>query len=170
MMKKKSPILAAVLSFFFGPLGYLYIGWRYAVLALFVFIAFVIVLSVTNFPIPTWMKYVILAVLAWKGFTIVSVRNALIDSQDEHVSALNTFPVAAMAMSDLLVGFGIFYAGAIGLYATAILILKGSVLKGLLLLFLGTPFLVWIASVAFGFLAMGIDAIFASKMENIFRS
>ena len=168
-MKKKSPVLAAILSFFFGPIGYLYIGWRYAVLALCVFLSFVFILTVTNFPIPAWMKYVILAVLAWKGFAIVSVRNELISSQDDHASVMNTFPFAVMAMSDLLVGIGMFYAGAIGLYATAMLILEGSVFKGLLVLFLGTPLLVGIASLVFGFIAMGIDAIFVSKMDNIFR-
>lgn len=157
------------MSFVFGPLGYLYIGWRYAVLALVIFVIFVFVLTVTNFPIPVWMKNVILAVFAWKAFTIVSVRNALIDSQDEHVPALNTFPVAAMATSDLLVGVGMFYAGAIGLYAAAMMILEGSVFRGLLVLLLGTPSLVWIASLVFSFIAMGIDAIFVSRMENLFR-
>ena len=168
-MRKKSPILAAILGFLFGPLGYLYIGWRYAILALCVFLLFIFVLTITNFPIPAWIKYVVLAVFAWKGFTIVTVRNELIDSQDEHVIALNTFPVVAMAMSDLLVGIGMFYAGAIGLYAAVMVILDGSVLKGLLVLLLGTPLLVWIASFVFGFIAMGIDAVFASRMENLFR-
>ncbi len=83
-MRKKSPILAAILGFLFGPLGYLYIGWRYAIVALCVFLLFIFVLTVTNFPIPALIKYVILAVFAWKGFTIVTVRNELIDSQDEH--------------------------------------------------------------------------------------
>jgi len=166
---RKNPFVAAILSFVFGPLGYLYIGWRYAVLALAVLAIFVFILTAINFPIPAWMKYVILVVFAWKASTIVSVRNALIDAENEDVSALNTFPVAAMAMSDLLVGIGMFYAGVIGLYVAARLLLEGSVLRGLLVLFLGTPFLVWIASLVFGLIAMGIDAIFVSKMKNVFR-
>ena len=74
-----------------------------------------------------------------------------------------------MAMSDLLVGIGMFYAGTIGLYGAARLVLEGRVLRGLLLLLLGTPLLVWIASLVFGLIAVGIDSIFASKMENLFR-
>lgn len=166
---RKNPFVAAILSFVFGPLGYLYIGWRYAVLAAAVLAIFVFILEAINFPIPAWMKYVILVVFAWKASTIVSVRNELIDAENEDVHALNTFPFAAMAMSDLLVGVGTFYAGAIGLYAAARLLLEGGLLRGLLVLLVGTPLLVWIASLVFGLIAMGIDAIFVSKMKNIFR-
>ena len=115
------------------------------------------------------MKYITLAVLAWKGYTIVSVRNALIEAGDEQASALDTFPIAGMAMSDLLVGIGMFYAGAIGFYVAAKLILEGSVFRGILVLFIGTPALVWIASLVFGFITMGADLVFASHAGNIFR-
>ena len=167
--RRKNPFVAAVLSFVFGPLGWLYIGWRYAVLALAVVAVFVLVLTAINFPIPSWMKYVILLVFAWKAFTIVSVRNALIDAEGQDVLALNTFPIAAMAMSDLLVGIGMFYAGAIGLYVAGRLVLEGSVLRGLLVVLIGTPVLVLVAGLVFLPIAMGIDFIFAPKMKNIFR-
>src|SRR5688572_2873557 len=113
-MQEKSPTLAASLGFIFGPFGFLYIGWRYAVFALLVFLIFGIALFVLDFPIPTWMKYVIILVSAWKCYTICSVRNRLIDSEDDNIGILNSFPFAAMAMSDLLVGIAIFYAAAIG--------------------------------------------------------
>ena len=90
-MRKKSPTLAALLGFIFGPFGFLYIGWRYAVLALLVFSIFGVVLFVVDFPIPTWMKYVILLVSAWKGYTICLVRNQLIDSEDDNIRILNSF-------------------------------------------------------------------------------
>lgn len=168
-MRKKSPALAAVLSLFFGPLGYLYIGWRYAVMAVGVFVVFVLVLSIPDFPIPRWMKYVILPVLAWKAFTICSVKNSLIEARDDSAKALDTFPIAAMAMSDLLVGLGMIYAGALGLYASTVLLLDGSIIKGLLMLVVGTPALVWIATMVFGLIAAGIDAAFAKGAENVFR-
>jgi hypothetical protein len=168
VMKKKSPTLAAVLSLVFGPLGYLYIGWRYAVMALAVFLIFVFVLMVTDFLIPE-MRFVTLGILAWKAFIICSVRNQLIETGDEDIAILNSFPVAAMAMSDLLVGMGRGYAVAVGLYVTVRLLLDGSVLNGLFLLLLGTPALVWIASIVFGFIALGIDALFAKGGENLFR-
>lgn len=168
-MRMKSPVLAAVLSLFFGPLGYLYVGWRYGVMAVVVFLVFVLVLSVADLPLPRWMRYVILPVLAWKAFTICSVGNAFIEAGDDNARALNSFPIAAMAMSDLLVGIGMVYAGAVGLYAAAVLLFDGSLVKGLLMLFVGTPALVWIATMVFGFIAMGIDAAFARGAENVFR-
>ncbi len=168
-MTKKNPIVAAVLGLIFGPLGYLYIGWRYAVMAFAVFAVFTLVLTLTNFPLPPWMKFVTLAVLAWKGFTISSVRNEMIEMDDPDVALLNTFPIAAMAMSDLLIGMGMGYGAAIGLYAAAKFILEGSVLTGIVTLLIGTPALVWIASMVFGIIALGIDALFASGAENLFR-
>jgi len=54
------------------------------------------------------MKYVILAVFSWKAFTICSVRNHLIETADEQMHVFNTFPVAAMRFSDLLVGCRMF--------------------------------------------------------------
>ena len=168
-MKKKSPILAAILSFVFGPLGYLYIGWRYAILALLMALIFVFVLTVTDFPLPSWMKYVSLLVVAHKGYAICSIRNTMIESGDEDVPILGSFPFAAMAMSDLLVGVGMAYGGAIGLYAAATMILHGGVLKGTLMFLIGTPVLVYIASLVFGFIAIAIDALFSKGMENVFR-
>ncbi len=176
MLRKKNPIIAAVLSFIFGPLGYLYIGWKYLIMALVVFAIFTGVLMLVNLDpalfspevrllirLPIWL------VLAAKAYAICSVRNAMIDAKDEGVNALNTFPFVAMAMSDLLVGIGMVYAAAIGIYASVKLFLIGKLLKGFLYLIIGTPILIWIASLAFGLIAMGIDALFAKGAENIFR-
>jgi len=168
-MRKKNPVVAAVLGFILGPLGFLYIGWRYALLALAATLVFAFIITVVDFPKPPWMQYVFLALFAWKGFAIVSVRNALIDSEDEHARELDRFAFAAMAMSVLLVGMGMFYAGLLGLYTAAHLILDGNVLRGALVLFIGTPALVWVSSLVFGFVAMGVDAVFASSMENLYR-
>ncbi len=162
-------MLAAILGFVFGPFGYLCIGWRYAVMAFSVFATFVLVIGLPAFPIPSWIKYIILPVVSWKAWTIVSVRNTLLDTDSETAEKLNTFPVAAMAMSDLLVGVGMFYAGALGLYAGVTLALEGAVVKGALMIVVGTPLAVWLASLVFGIIAFGIDTVFAPSMENLFR-
>ncbi|PIU61852.1 MAG: hypothetical protein COS84_10825 [Armatimonadetes bacterium CG07_land_8_20_14_0_80_40_9] len=176
MLKKKNPIIAAVLSFVFGPFGYLYIGWKYFIMAFVMFAVFIAVLILTNLDpavlLPDtrrWLKFPLLMVLAWKAYTICSVRNALIDAKDENVNALNSFPIVAMAMSDLLVGIGMVYAAAIGIYVSVKMFLIGNLVKGFLYLIIGTPVLVWIASLAFGLIAMGIDALFAKGAENVFR-
>ena len=170
--KKKKPILAAVLSFVFGPLGFFYIGWRYAVCALFIMAVFLTVLAVVDYPYPHWMQYLVVAVMAWKAYTVVEVRNALIEAKENgQVQFLDSFRCASLAMSDLLVGIGQFYAGAAGLYIAARLFLDGKVFGGLFMLVLGTGGLVWIAGTVFMFLAIAIDAASAAlfgRSENIF--
>jgi hypothetical protein len=166
---RKSPILAAILGFVFGPFGYLYIGWRYAVMAFSVFAAFVLVIGLADFPMPSWIKYIILPVVGWRAWTIVSMRNTLLDTDSGTAGKLNTFPVAAMAVSDLLVSVGMFYAGALGLYAGVTLALGGAVVKGALMIVVGTPLVVWVAGLVFGMIAFGIDAVFAPGMKNLFR-
>jgi hypothetical protein len=167
--RPKSPVLALVLSLIFGPFGYLYIGWRYAVMAIAVCVIFVLVIAFVQFPFPSWIKYIILAVLGWKGWTIVSVRNAVLIEDPEIAEKLDTFPLVAMAMSDLLVGIGMFYAAAIGLYIGVNLVIQGAALKGVLVIVLGTPALVCLTILGFGVIASAIDAIVAPQMRNLFR-
>ncbi|MBD3339727.1 MAG: hypothetical protein GF353_11500 [Candidatus Lokiarchaeota archaeon] len=165
---KKKPIVAAILGFFFGPIGFLYIGWRHAVCTFAIWTIFILVLGIVNMPLPTWITWLINFVFAWKGYTICSVRNELITNQDPSVKALQSFPIAAMAASDLLVGIGQFYAGVLGFFGSLFLFSNREILKGLLVLFLGTPFMVWIAGFIFGIIAMGIDFLFAPGLKNIF--
>jgi hypothetical protein len=54
---------------------------------------------------------------------------------------LDTFPIAAMVASELLVGMGMVTAGVLGLYASAQMLLDGRVVRGLLGLLVGTPVL-----------------------------
>jgi MFS family permease len=169
-LKKKNPILAAILGFILGPIGFIYIGWRYMIMGLLIFIIFAITMALVDFPIPSWMKYIILLVTAWKAWTIVTLWNTLIDCNEEMIHNLHRFPFAAMAMSDLLVGIAMFYAGAITLYAGVISLYRGHIISGLLLIFIATPLFIWLANLIFSLIAMAIDAIFAHEMENIFRS
>ena len=65
------------------------------------------------------------------------------------------------------------FAAAICVYAGVIAMFDGAVLKGLALLVVGTPFLVWMASMVFGFIAFGIDAAvlaLAPGTKNLFRT
>lgn len=94
--------------------------------------------------VQSWIRYPLLLVYAWKAHTICTVRNGFIDAQDEKAKMVSTFPVAAMAMADLLVGLATFYAGALGVFASYLIFCGGSVLKGLLMLLVGTPALVWL--------------------------
>jgi len=176
MIKKKNPIIAAILSLILGPFGYFYIGWKYFIMALAMFIVFVGILIFVNLDPSVLspkahflLRFLLLMVLAWKAYTICSIRNILIDAKDKNVNELNSFPVVAMAMSDLLVGIGVFYAGAISIYVSTKMFLGGNLLKGFLYLIIGTPALIWIASFVFGLIAIGMDTLLVGGVENIFR-
>jgi hypothetical protein len=178
MPKKKSPTAGAILGFIFGPFGYIYIGWKYALMGVAVYTVFFLILMpldldpaiLRTLPGGRFMVHLPLAIVfAWKAYTICSLRNALIEAEDERATMLNTFSVAGMAMTDLLVGIAIIYAGALGIYLSVITFLGGNLVKSLVYLAIGTPVLVWIASIVFGFIAAGIDILFAKGAENFFR-
>lgn len=177
MPKKKNPVIAAVLGFF-APFGYLYIGWKYAIAASIIWVVFAVTLAFLDATTPRWMKYLLGIVFAWKGYTIVEVRNRLIGEKNEEARhLLDSFQFAYMVMTDLLVGIAMFYAGAITLYAGALRILEGNIIKGLLTLVTGTPVAIWLASLVFGFIVMLMDSLFALivgtrvhfRKGNVFR-
>jgi hypothetical protein len=173
--RKKSPVIAAILGFVLGPIGYLYIGWKYAVMSIVVYAIFMFVLMVADFDpvsmpaIRPWIRFPLMIVYAWKAYAICRVRNTLIDSKDELSISFNSFPLAALAMTDLMIGLAMFYAGSIGLFVSVHLFLNAQVIKGVLMLLVGTPALVWISSIVFGFVAGLIDLLFVRGIDNIFR-
>lgn len=175
-MKKKNPIIATILSLLFGPFGYLYIGWKYFIMALTMVTIFIAILALVDLDPAVltskasfWVSIPLRIVLAWKAYKICSLRNNLIDTKDKNLNAIDTFPFIVMATSDLLVGMGTFYVGAIGIYASIQMFFIGNLLKGFLYLLIVTPILIKIAEFVFGLIAMGIDALFIKKIENIFR-
>ena len=125
-----------------------------------------------NFESPTWMKYVIMLVFISKAFTITTTRNQLIEHGNEdgkeYLKFLDSFTGATMAMTDMLVGMGMYYAIAICLYVSAGFLFGGQIFKGLLMLFIGTPIFFYITQLVFGAIAMGIDAIAAKGAKNIY--
>ena len=131
-MKKRNPMLAAVLILFLGPIGFVFVGWRYALLAFILLLFFASVLTVVGFPAPWWIKYFILPALAYKGYKIVSFRNNLISDGDQDVRYLNTFCGATIAMSDALVLIAVIYCLVVGIFASFKMLLAGVVFSGLI--------------------------------------
>lgn len=163
MLKRRRPVAAGALGLVFGPLGYLYLGWRFAVIAMLLVLIFVGVLTVVDFDpagmpgVRDWIRYPMLLAFAWRAYRLCVIRNALIEAQDPKAARPASFPVVAMSMAELLVELAVVYAVALGLFGTYLLLSKGSIVKALLMLFLGTPVLAWLGSLLFGFLSMGIQ-------------
>ncbi|MBZ5671291.1 MAG: hypothetical protein LAO04_16360 [Acidobacteriia bacterium] len=51
----KEPKTAAVLGLLLGPLGYLYIGWRFMLASIVSLLAFLALISMVSLPLP-WTK------------------------------------------------------------------------------------------------------------------
>lgn len=161
--KKKNPVLAAVLALLLGPVGYLYVGWRFAIVAFGILATFVVVLMVVGFnpadfpAIRSWIRYPFLAALSWRAYRMTVLRNDLIEAQDPKAMSPLTLPIATMFMAELLVELAIVYALSLGLFTTYLLFRQGSVLGGCLMLFLATPGCVYLASLLFSFVSMAFQ-------------
>ena len=94
---KKNPRVAGVLALVGGPVGFLYVGWRYALAATVVFLSFMLIFAFLLFA-PPWLKYVNLPAFAFMAYRICERLNGLADrGQDRAVLDADTWPVAAFA-------------------------------------------------------------------------
>lgn len=114
---------------------------------------------------PRWVDFVIFAVMAWKAFILCKTRNAFIDLGFTS-KKLNSFPLATIAMLDLLVGMMSFYLITVGLYHAIKMIANGTIFKGILII-IGIPFALYFIEIIFGGLTRFAHAIFYKKIEQL---
>ena len=157
VLNKKDPKVASALAFFAGPLGFLYVGWRYAVAATVVFVS-VIGVSLFLLPIPSWLVVVNLPVFAFLAYRTCETINGFSDkSQYRSAVASNTLPVAVFAMTSSLPLLASVNAGVMGI-STAFSQFSGGDLGGALLMgLLVTPLFVVVNFVLGAIVAAGID-------------
>src|SRR5947199_1230420 len=86
---KKSSLLAFILAFVFGPLGFLYLGWRYGLAAIGSFVVYVGTLAIPSVGIwlamaapPVVWAIVHCVVVGISTAIIVQERNGAIDRGD----------------------------------------------------------------------------------------
>jgi len=175
-LQTRNPFVAAILSLFFGPLGYFYISWRYGlagtVFALLVVPIIALILALAGFLLPGLWGYAGLIAIAWKGFTICQAYNATRLSRNLNLAesiSVDSFTAAAIAMSDLFVGIVQFYSVAIGLYASMKAFTGGDLTTGFLLLLIATPVFVFFNGLIAGLLATGFDTavLFLAKRTSV---
>jgi len=167
MPKTKNPIVAAILGLLFGPFGYLYIAWTYAIATFLVVVLFAIIVAILGFWISPWVKFLILPVMAWRAHKIVCIRNDIIESGHE-VPALNSFPFAVMAAVTVMVYVGMAWGGFLGFQLGVEKLLDGSIIRGLFTILITTPIFALISKFLFKFIAAGIEMLFARDSDNVF--
>ena len=126
------------------------------------------VLTVIDWPIPGWMRYLWLVTLAFKSYQVCRFLNRQLDA-GEDTSWLRSFPSVIVISSELIVSLSIIYALAIGLYAGAIFLLSGRILAGLGLVLLGTPLLVLIVAWLSAQISNSIDELFMNKVPTAIK-
>ena len=157
VLNKKDPRVAGALALVAGPLGFLYVGWRYAVAATVVFVS-VIGVSVFLLPIPPWLMYVNLPVFAFLAYRTCETINGFTDqAQYRSAVASNTLPVAVFAMTSALPLLASVNAGVM-VITTAFSRFTGGDLGGALVMaLLVTPLFVLVNFVLGAIVAAGID-------------
>ena len=157
--KSKNPAVAGVLALVGGPLGFLYVGWRYALAATVVFLGFILFFSVLLL-VPSWFKYVNLPVFGFMAYGICKKLNGLLGrGQQRRALASNTMPVAVFAMTSMLPLLAGFDTAVLGVATAIPQLIRGDVGGGLLMLLLVTPLFVVLNFVFFVVIATGIDRV-----------
>ena len=172
-LRTKNPLVAAILSLIFGPLGYFYISWRYGVagtlFALLVMPIMGLILFLTGFLIPGLWGLAPMIAIVWQGFRICQLYNIecnfLAEARrsgdldvDEAIS-VDSFTAAALFMSDLFIKIVILHSAAVGLYGSMEAFASGNLTTGFLRLLIWTPLFVSINSLLAELLAMGFTWI-----------
>ena len=156
--KTKNPRVAGGLALVTGPLGFLYIGWRYALAATVVFLSIIMVFALL--PVPFWLKYVNLPLFAFMAHRICQKLNRLVD-RELHRDALasNTLPVAVFAMTSMLPLLAGVHSAVMGVTTAVSPFMGGDVGRGLFMLLLVTPIFVGVNFVGFALIATLIDRV-----------
>jgi len=153
----KNPTVAGVLALVGGPLGFLYVGWRYGLAASVVFTG-VILVEVFLLPVPSWLVFVNLPVFALIAHRICEKLNSLADGEQHRgLAASQTLPVAVFAMTSSLPLLAAVNAAVMGLSTAFTQYMGGGVGSGLVTLLLVTPLFVVVNFVMGVLIAAGID-------------
>lgn len=166
MVKQRNPILAATLAGLLGPIGYLYIGWRCALIAVVLLLPLPTACALAGILVPSFTKYLMLPVLAWNAYLSCLIRNAAIQNHDETCGPVNSFAFAGMSTTRVITGQAMALTLALCLELVIGRFATGQSLSGVFTLLVSTPILVGLAGLMFGFLDLGLTAAFAVHLHS----
>ena len=163
---RNNGIVAALLVLFFGPLGFLYIGWKHAVLMVLMFLSVVLILTFIDQPIPEWSWLVVLPFIAYKAYVIADYRNLPKDDLYNYHAMHSSFDFAYLECLDTMVGM-VFILGAVtAAYMGIMHLIDGSILKGLASLTIGVGLFGGIPALLVTFLGQFLAGIIGFDIEK----
>jgi len=146
--KRKSPVLAAICGFFFGPFGMLYLGWAvFLTTVTGCFLAMLSVALLSPFRIPEWIGLIVNLFFAVWGFVLASVHNDLAEGADDSTSlaGMNLVGVNAWLIRVIVV--------TAGLYSMVMFFSEGRWIVAVLTPIIFIPVVIWCVDGIFSLLA-----------------
>lgn len=171
-MTKKNSTIAAVLSLFLGPIGYIYIGLNFFLSGIIISVLFSLVLTLINLPFPHFFDYLQLLVYAYYGYKLANIRNMFADEwgiTESDVKEFKSFGFSFVIMTNLLMALTQFYSTIVGLWLVYISFADGKILRGILILMFGIALISWLLTSIFSFMA-GILMLVFKVDKKYFRN
>ena len=168
-MTSKRKFVAFFLGLFLGPIGYFYLGWRHVIMTFITLSIFVFIFGLINIPIFEWTRYVTLPVMGYCAYHTAIKINLFVEQEEIDnsldLSVLRSFSFASYQASGLLQSLAISYSFVVCIYAS-IRAFDENVLLAAFFLFIGTPFIVWIIYMLFGFIATLLEVPFERRISK----
>jgi len=162
-LTSKNLYLAAALSLFLGPLGFLYVGWTFMVSGIIVTAIFALVLSIINLPTPSVFEYLQLIIFSFHAYKLAAIRNIIADDPmitTEDIKQFNSFGFSIVAMTSVLMTLAQYYSLVVGLYMAYMSFSSGKILVGILIIVFGISLIMWVVTSIFGFISGLLMMIF----------
>lgn len=150
-LKRKNPLLAGILAAILGPLGFFYFGWRHGVSFLVMctpyIIIFFAVLYWFGYSYIKWVLWINMYMFAWFAYSLAARGRSIaplgVDSRAIQAASIGASLFGILYFMPLVDGILIAASTGIGL------IIKGSVVLGLLVLLIGSPICGFIGQLLF---------------------
>lgn len=169
-VSQKNPMFAGILSLFFGPLGYIYIGFNFLVAGVAIAVIIGIVISILHFPYPSFFKYLQMLVYAYFGYKFATISNVF--AADESLSAKDVEEYKSMGfafymMTHVMMALVQFYAIVVALYFVYHSFAQGRIFVGILILFFGIGFVQYFLGFIFAMISFGIMKAFGVEKKYL---
>ena len=168
-MGNKNKYVAFFLGLIFGPIGFIFLGWRHAIMTFLALAIFVTTLALINIPLFEWSRLITLPIMGYCAYITAGKINTFIElnEQDDSLdlTVLKSFSFATYQASGLLQSLALGYGLIYGVYAS-IIAFEDSILYGLLILLIGVPALMWVLYMIFAFIGSLLEAPFIKRISR----
>lgn len=162
-IKKKNPFWAGFLALFFGPFGYLYLGFYFFIASIIISIIISLVIFLLNLPYPTFFTYFQFLVFGYFGYKFAHINNILAENDElsgSDIKEYKSFSFALYLMINVMMSIIRFYALIVGIFFVISAFSQGKIFFGLLILFFGIGLAQYVLESIFSLISIAIMKLF----------